>query len=380
MSDDTEMSRRSLFPTPTSCDAKGSRRSSARKPHWTSKEGTTLLDAVLSGEGPTTGATSSSADSPVSRSAKQAGGSRPPTTDGYGRICVEFSKWSPRDGYWSRTSPGCCQSMMDGSSEPFSETWPRSGILSSGTAFRRAPLVPRTYATGSSLSAGEQVPTPSARGFEATDIPNLLARRQRVKAKGYNANGFGLTLNQWAKLWPTPRACEGDHPPMGPRGKGLEQAVKAEWFTTPTVGDADITKPDPRPSRAATGRTTEYLARQVMMFPTPTKADAERKGADFARFDRPESGGPDLQTAVRLLPTPDAGCWRQAGNPGQRRWQLNDPEMGITPVGGQLSADWVELLMGFPMGWSSPDTTLGPTAGKSESPDSPPTSPTDAPA
>jgi len=55
-------------------------------------------------------------------------------------------------------------------------------------------------------------PTPSASGFEVADIPALLARRERCKAKGTNGNGFGLTLNQAAKLWPTPASRDYRHP------------------------------------------------------------------------------------------------------------------------------------------------------------------------
>lgn len=63
-------------------------------------------------------------------------------------------------------------------------------------------------------------------------------------------------------------------------------------------------------------------------YPTPTRADAERKGADYAKANRNNSGGDDLQTAViKMLPTAVAG--------------------------GRLNADWVELLMGYPMGWTS---------------------------
>ena len=57
-------------------------------------------------------------------------------------------------------------------------------------------------------------------------------------------------------------------------------------------------------------------------------------------------------TESGLWPTPDANCWKQAGKPGQRRGQLNDPAMGVCPTGGQLNAEFVTWLMGYPKGWT----------------------------
>jgi hypothetical protein len=37
-------------------------------------------------------------------------------------------------------------------------------------------------------------PTPAAREFEIKDVERMEARREEVKAKGYNGNGFGMTL------------------------------------------------------------------------------------------------------------------------------------------------------------------------------------------
>lgn len=42
-----------------------------------------------------------------------------------------------------------------------------------------------------------------------------------------------------------------------------------------------------------------------------------------------------------------------ASKDGQRRGQLTDPAMGAIPAGGALNPDWVELLMGWPSGWTS---------------------------
>ena len=56
-------------------------------------------------------------------------------------------------GCWRKTSAGYCQLMLDGSSEMFSETWPRAGCLQNGIAYLQVPSAPLTAATASGLVA-----------------------------------------------------------------------------------------------------------------------------------------------------------------------------------------------------------------------------------
>jgi hypothetical protein len=63
----------------------------------------------------------------------------------YGRSSPELlAKYDPATSSW-RTSQLC----LDGALAEFSETWPRSGTMRSGTAYRLAPLVPLTDEIGS---------------------------------------------------------------------------------------------------------------------------------------------------------------------------------------------------------------------------------------
>lgn len=114
------------------------------------------------------------------------------------------------------------------------------------------------------------------------------------------------------------------------------------------------------------GLETAVTARQ--MWPTP-----RTEGHDAGRH----RGKPDsLHSAVKLLPTPDAGMVT-----GGRRNPEGTSETGQTPdgrkvqvglsnvVAGKLNADWVEALMGFPPGWMDvePGKTLdGTTKGDPE--------------
>jgi hypothetical protein len=71
------------------------------------------------------------------------------------------------------------------------------------------PSTRRIDATGSGLW-----PTPEAGAFGTADVSRLLARREAIKAKGINGNGFGLTPHQQvmvdAALWPTPTSALAD--------------------------------------------------------------------------------------------------------------------------------------------------------------------------
>jgi hypothetical protein len=99
------------------------------------------------------------------------------------------------------------QFSLAGALDEFSETWPRSGSMRTGECWERQTLEPLTSGTESGLW-----PTPTANQFECRDMEALLARRERAKKKSGNGNGFGLTLANAVKLWPTPCARDYRHP------------------------------------------------------------------------------------------------------------------------------------------------------------------------
>lgn len=124
-----------------------------------------------------------------------------------------LASFDPASQSW-RTSELC--GLED--SPEFSQTLPRSGSMRNGTLYLLPPLVRLTSAIASgSLPSGDQLPTPAARDANeaGSDAQTILERRERVKAKGINGNGFGLNLGQWAavnapRLIPTPTASLGD--------------------------------------------------------------------------------------------------------------------------------------------------------------------------
>ena len=228
---------------------------------------------------------SSAAASPARTSALQGAAQASPANDLASGLNLpgSLARYDPVTCSW-RTSQLC----LDGVLETFSETWPRSGMMRSGTAFPLRPLVPLTAATGSGLW-----PTP-----RANENDQGAANRQAMLDAGSSWKGQrrGATLATMVKCWPTPRAMDG---------------AKGSRNLTPGCV-----------AHVESGRGN--LAEMVQMFPTPT-------ARDYRTGDRPDS---------RRARMKQAGDWHSPN--------LND----VAAPGGQLNPTWVEWLMGLPLGWT----------------------------
>lgn len=169
-------------------------------------------------------------------------------------------------GWWLRTCAASSAAMtplleearVDSSGE-FSETWPASGSMRSGTVSRLPPLVPTTRGNASSLWPTPQVgmihaekytpetswrhyrdrshqvhlsqaardarmwPTPTARDFQAESL-NAAAKRNSP------------TLPTAARLWPTPCAQDGKNSTLPPSLAGRD-SIPGEVMRR--IGQAD---------------------------------------------------------------------------------------------------------------------------------------------
>lgn len=172
---------------------------------------------------------SSVGDSHAKTLAWQGGGqgsTKTPAAD-YGQSTpVLLAKYDPNSSSW-RTSQLC----LEGGLTAFSETWPRSGMMRSGTAYQLPPLVRLTDATGS--------------GLWQTPVANDSVNR---KNGNYNSRGEPK-LSAQVKLWATPQA-----------------------------GDAKA---------CYTGTQNQVmLAHQVKMFPTQAARDWKDNGTSPAELNR----------------------------------------------------------------------------------------------
>ena len=141
----------------------------------------------------------------------------------YGRIMPDLlASFDHATSSW-KTSQRCLVEDL----AMFSEAWPRSGMMRSGTAYRLPPLAPLTDATEFGLW-----PTPNARqkgGGEYQDPAKILARWSQGRQRN---------LSEAVRLWPTPRANDaekrGAFDVTNPRN-GLPAAAK--MFPTPCARD-----------------------------------------------------------------------------------------------------------------------------------------------
>lgn len=133
-----------------------------------------------------------------------------PVRDSTGKWFEPFAWFDPATPCW-RTWQLC---LVEGWTR-YSETWPRSGMMRNGIAFRRAPLVRLTDEIGSGL-----LPTPEASNTKAVALRsagrsprNFLGPLPTPTAK---ANMMAPSMQKWAahrNVWATPTSHPRTHTP-----------------------------------------------------------------------------------------------------------------------------------------------------------------------
>ena len=136
-------------------------------------------------------------DSRVNLTAWQASAAGQLTNGISGQTPLEsFGTWD-RDSCCWRTFQG---SLLTGMAEPWSGSFPKSGMTVSGAAYQLRQLGRRIFD-----GDGGVWPTPTP-WEQAENMGSWLERREREKAKGRNGNGFGTPLDMAVKMWPTPQS------------------------------------------------------------------------------------------------------------------------------------------------------------------------------
>jgi hypothetical protein len=140
-------------------------------------------------------------------------------------------------------------------------------------------------------------------------------------------------------LLPTPIASDSERGErMGGRTPGLKEKLRKGLLPTPTAGDADCSGSRNLPgSKAHKGTSLTDAVRRPHLLPTPSAGDGRKRG---------RLSHPDLK---RLLPTPDARCWKSGKG---RKENGHSPQLEAI-AGGQLSVPFVEQMMGVPTRWTA---------------------------
>lgn len=225
------------------------------------------------------------------------------------QLSSAFASYDPATRCW-RMSQGWLLADISG---PSWETWPKAGLIVGGAFYPQPNWERRINEIGCGLW-----PTATAHTFDIADVGATMERRERMKEKHGNGNGFGLTLAQAVKaqMWPTPNASAVTG---GPGNSGRDGGLN--------------------------------LRTAVKQWPTPRSSEAEHP----SRKSNNHNGQKGLAEAVNMWRTPSASVIEPKSNVVKLTGRTpQDPQVGLADqVGGQLNPDWVEWLMGWPIGWTS---------------------------
>lgn len=218
--------------------------------------------------------------------------------------------------------------------ERYSQTWPRAGMLFDGACYRQRKWERRIKEIGSGL---------------------LLTPTSQEWGSNTNLRKNGMTVMNRVKMWKTPGATDGEggvmkmHKDKAGHYKLRDQVqeVNREFWPTPTT-------PRPHDDEKTTGKympsqKQKDLTWAVHFFPTPQAFDAKSSdtfvpGSTHDRQKKEHT----LPQFVRAFPSPSARDWRSGRGREENGHTPQLPEV----VGGQLNPDWVEWLMGWPIGWT----------------------------
>ena len=249
--------------------------------------------------------TSSAAGSPANPPPTPGDEKEQMTTDGFGLNLSESFAQLDQHGSWLKMSQGYSQSTLDGHLARWSGTWPRSGIVSNGIAYRQPPSAPRTY----EIESGSW-PTPDVpHGGQGLPKDAVMVGKVMRRANGQKVQ---FKLKHAVELWRTPNAAV----------INAKNSIKltGRKATDPQVGLADQVASSDLPDSSTPGTETRPHSRPklnpswvewLMGFPAGW-IDLERSEMLSSRRLSITSGG---ESSPTIYPTPtsnDARNW-QAG-------------------------------------------------------------------
>ena len=296
-----------------------------------------------------------------------------------------FARYDPTTSLW-KTSRPC---LFEGLDE-FSETWPTSGMMRSGTAFRRKTWERPTSESDFSSSPIDPTltrwPTPCAHDDQKSPEAHLA-----MKARMGGGRKTITDLTVAVKAWPTPTAnfqnrTKGDDPK---RSDGIQTAATSRAWPTPRV--SSINGPSENeilagnPKKRIETEAHLWAEKREKQWPTPRASSAENRTTQRAPSHGKSHGKLLAAEACEAMTT--IGKDRSGTSP---LWATptvhgNDNRKGLSPTSGdglqtqaishssllapiapsgetsspegptlrpQLNPNFVEYLMGWPQGWT----------------------------
>jgi hypothetical protein len=174
-----------------------------------------------------------------------------------------------------------------------------------------------------------------------------MLNADRAKDPDYAARkvvkGQTITLADQVKMFPTPRTTGldgGSNSRNAAKKRGMWPTIRASDGERGGRGDL---------IQAVRGNPNSHYT----LYPTPTAGDSRSSGSAGYSTESGRHSGTTLTDAVVRFPTPNAtdGKGPSTRTAGKERPKCDDDLP--TRCGGSLNPDWVELLMGWPKGWTS---------------------------
>ena len=278
-----------------------------------------------------------------------------------------------------KTSQTCFLENGEIGLSEFSGTFPRSGMMRSGTVYQLPRLAPTITEIGSGLW-----PTPLAQEAKHGAPSEWEMTTNHAGTK----DSLRVQVNKRAFYWRTPDTGNGGTPKAFLEGETHRQSGHAiqvrlsdqvKMWPTPTTQeiehpDAKLTKTGRRLSKDGKSSHSLNLADQVRMWPTPTSNQpgegelleklVTKEGNPAQPNQRaynPKTGKHTqitLNRAVKMWPTPSTRDYKGGYIGGRIRngkvsWDNLDVAVQHTDnqekINGTLNPTWVEWLMGFPI-------------------------------
>ena len=185
------------------------------------------------------------------------------------------------------------------------------------------------------------------------DRPGLLARTLLESLDWHSSKYFLI----WKVRGITPKHLSFQ---LALSGRCTKETDFGLWLT-PTASDGKMSKKKTenlyvtengtiRLRNKAGSSSNAGLANQVQFYPTPRASDGNSPGIHG-------TGGQDLRTVIAMMeglyPTPTAQDAKNSTLPPSQKGRDSIPGMLLTEgVTGKLNPQWVEWLMGYPIGWT----------------------------
>ena len=229
------------------------------------------------------------------------------------------------DTHFWKTSQAC---LLPAISDEYTETWPKQGIMLDGVCWELTIVEPHTGERDGGFWL-----TPATMEIEGG--PDRIEKRTEYNPKSKCQSDRTLTTYVKKGLWPSPSSQLAGEGPL------LDELETKEG------------EPAQRNERAYNPKTGKHvqitLNRAVKMWPSPrnrmTGAVTPNRSTD--KFNNLES-----VMARRTWPIPRANKPEGYSSENFRPTLAQIATGQDKPLGGQLNPDWVEWLMGWPIGWT----------------------------